>query len=128
MPDPKKILVVDDDLNLRETMVIILHNAGYDVACAENAQQGLLQMQTGKYNLVLLDHKMPDMTGLTLVTVIHGAYPGLPILFLTANGSPELEKEARERGVEGYLVKPADPEKILGLVESICPVNPDRQG
>jgi two-component system chemotaxis response regulator CheY len=126
MSSPKKILVVDDDLNLRETLGIILQNAGYEVACAENAQQGLLQLQTRNFDLVFLDHKMPDMTGLTLLTVLHRAYPGLPVLFLTASGSPELEKEARSRGVEGYIVKPADPETILALVQSICPVNRGR--
>ncbi len=119
---PKTILVVDDDLNLRQTLVIILRNAGYDVSFAENAEKCLLLLQTRNYDLMVLDHKMPDMNGMTLLSAIRRTYPDLPVFFLTGNGSPELEKEALEKGVKAYLVKPADPEKILALVKSICPV------
>ena len=118
---PKTILVVDDDLNLRQTLVIILRNAGYDVSFAENAQRCLLLLQTRIFDLLVLDHKMPDMNGMTLLSVIRRTYPDLPVFFLTGNGSPELQKEALEKGVKGYLVKPADPEAILSLVQSICP-------
>jgi len=123
MPSPKSILVVDDDLNLRQTLVMILRNAGYEVFFAENAQKCLLLLQTREYHLMVLDHKMPDMNGMTLLSVIRRTYPDLPVVFLTGNGSPELEKEAWEKGVKGYLIKPADPEKILALVGSVCPVN-----
>jgi CheY-like chemotaxis protein len=121
MPLSTSILVVDDDLNLRKTLVFILRNAGYDVSFAENAQKCLLLLQTRNYQLIVLDHKMPDMNGMTLLTAVRRTYPDLPVFFLTGNGSPELEKEAWEKGVKGYMVKPADPEKILSLIQSICP-------
>ena len=123
MSAPQSILVVDDDQNLRQTLVIILRNAGYEVFFAESAQKCLLLLQTRNYNLMVLDHKMPDMNGMTLLSVVRRTYPDLPIFFLTGNGSPELEKEAWEKGVKGYLLKPADPEKILLLVQSILPVS-----
>ena len=123
MSAPKSILVVDDDLNLRQTLVLILRNAGYEVFFAENAQKCLLLLQARGFDLMVLDHKMPDMNGMTLLSVIRKTCPDLSVFFLTGNGSPELEKEAWDKGVKGYLVKPADPEKILSQVQSICPVS-----
>ena len=122
MSAPQSILVVDDDQNLRQTLVIILRSAGYEVFFAENAQKCLLLLQTRNFNLMVLDHKMPDMNGMTLLSVVRRTYPDLPIFFLTGNGSPELEKEAWEKGVKGYLLKPAYPEKILSLIQSILPI------
>jgi DNA-binding NtrC family response regulator len=123
--EPKKsILVVDDDLNLRRTLVIILRNAGYDVWFAENAAQGLLQLQTRKFDLLILDYKMPEMDGIDLLKTIKNLLPELPVFFLTGNGSAELEQEAWKSGVRGYMVKPADPERILMLVRTLCPVDP----
>jgi DNA-binding NtrC family response regulator len=120
MAVPKFILVVDDDLNLRQTLVMILRSAGYDVSFAENAQKCLLLLKEREYDLMVLDHRMPDMNGLTLLTVVHNMYPRLPVLFLTGNGTSELEKEVSGKGVKGYLLKPVDPESILSQIRSIC--------
>ncbi len=122
MNPPKSILVVDDDTNLRKTMVIILHNAGYEVRFAENATQGLVQLQSRKFDLMILDYKMPELDGMVLLKTIRRLQPELPVFFLTGNGSPELEQEAWRNGVKGYLVKPADPERILMLVRTLCPI------
>jgi DNA-binding response OmpR family regulator len=121
MVSPKSILVVDDDPNLRQTLVMIIRNAGYEVFFAENAQQCLLLLKSRSYNLLVLDHKIPDMNGLSLLSVIRRMYPELPVLFLTSNGSSELKKAALEKGIRGYLVKPVDPEEILEQVHAICP-------
>jgi CheY-like chemotaxis protein len=115
----KCILVVDDDLNLRQSLVMILRNAGYDVAFAENAQKCLQLLNEREYDLMVLDHKMPDMNGLTLLSVVRNIYPRMPVVFLTGNGTPELEKEVTEKGVRAYLRKPVDPENLIGLIRSI---------
>jgi CheY-like chemotaxis protein len=118
----KTILVVDDDLNLRQTLVIILRNAGYEVEFAEDASKGMVLLQGRPYDLMILDYKMPGIDGLQLLKTVRNLHPDLPVFFLTGNGSPELEKEAQAYGVKGYLVKPADPERILQLVRSLCPI------
>jgi CheY-like chemotaxis protein len=100
---------------------MIIRGAGYEVYCAENAQKCLLLLNMREYDLMILDHKMPDMNGMTLLTIVRQMFPKLPVLFLTGNGSSELEKTAAAKGVRGYLVKPQDPEKILDVVRSICP-------
>jgi DNA-binding NtrC family response regulator len=124
MPSTRSILIVDDDANLRQSLMMIIRGAGYDVLFAENARRCLLLLNTRPFDLMILDHKMPDMNGTTLLTIVREMYPGMPVLFLTGNGSPELEKAAKAKGVRGYLVKPQEPEHILSLVRSICPNDP----
>jgi CheY-like chemotaxis protein len=111
MASGKTILVVDDDSNLRQTLVLILRSAGYEVEFAENAPKGMIQLQ-GR----------PEIDGLKLLKTVRNLHPDLPVFFLTGNGSPEVEAEARANGVMGYLVKPADPERILQLVRTLCPI------
>jgi DNA-binding NtrC family response regulator len=124
MGSSKTILVVDDDFNLRQTLVIILRNAGYDVEFAESAPKGMILLQSRAFDLMILDYKMPEIDGLQLLKTVRHLRPGLPVFFLTGNGSPELEKQAMDNGVKGYLVKPVDPERILQLVRNLCPILP----
>jgi DNA-binding NtrC family response regulator len=124
MGSSKTILVVDDDLNLRQSLVIILRNAGYDVEFAESAPKGMLLLQGRPFDLMILDYKMPEIDGLQLLKTVRNLHPDLPVFFLTGNGSLELEKQALANGVKGYLVKPVDPERILQLVRSLCPIYP----
>jgi len=125
MVSPKSILVVDDDLNLRKTLVMILQNAGYEVEFAESAPRGMLLLQSRKFDLMILDYKMPEVDGMYFLNAVRNLFPDLSVCFLTGNGSPELEAQAWKNGVKGYLVKPADPERILQLVRTLCPVNPE---
>lgn len=117
----KSILVVDDDPNLRQTLVMILRHAGYECFFAEDAERCLLLLKSRSYDLLILDHSIPDMNGLSLLTVIRRMYPDLPVLFLTGNGSPELKSAVQRNGIRGYLVKPVDPERILELIPRLCP-------
>jgi DNA-binding response OmpR family regulator len=121
MPSDRSILIVDDDPNLRQSLGLILRTSGYAVDAAENAQTCLLRLETRSFDLMILDQKMPDMNGMTLLTVVRHRFPSLPVLFLTGNGSSELEKRVLSDGAMGYLVKPVEPEAILDLVRSICP-------
>jgi DNA-binding NtrC family response regulator len=114
------ILVVDDDENLRRTLVQILRKEGYETDWAENAERSLQLLHDKPYTLVILDHKLPDMNGLTLLTAVRKMYPKLRVLILTGAGTDELRQEAANRGAWSYLRKPVDPETILDLIDSIC--------
>jgi DNA-binding response OmpR family regulator len=126
MDFPKSILVVNDDANLRQTLVMIIRNAGYEVFVAESAQRCLLLLKSRTYDLMVLDQKIHDTNGLTFVNVIRRMHPEMPVLFLSGNGPAGLERILRKRGIKGYLVKPVDPEKILDLVRTLCPNPPAR--
>jgi len=119
MPSKHAILIIDDDPNLCRTLALILTRAGYRVTTATHAHEALQYLQTGAYDLVFLDLKMPDIDGLTLLPEIRRCYPETPVLILTAYATPESTVEAIRRGARDYLSKPIDPGYILARVYAI---------
>lgn len=117
---PCSILVVDDDINLRRTLVQILQRAGYETDFAEDAERALRSLHERPYSLLILDHKLPDLNGLTVLTAVRRMYPDLRVLILTGVGTDQLRKEADVRGAWHFLQKPVDPEQIIALIKTIC--------
>ncbi len=105
-PQLKRILVVDDEPNLRNIICKFLIKRGFDVVGAENGQQALERLQEQEFDLVLTDVYMPVLGGEELVTTINGSHPHLPIVAMT--GFPEIEKAVKlmRSGVADYLRKP----------------------
>jgi DNA-binding response OmpR family regulator len=125
MPSMTSILIVDDEENLRRSLSLILKKTGYEVSCASKGQEAIEYLQSKPYDLMFLDLKMPDMDGLELLPRIHGMFPDLPVLILTAHATLESAIEAVRKGARDYLVKPIDPPLILARVEEI--LNEQRQ-
>jgi DNA-binding response OmpR family regulator len=119
MSGTKSILVVDDEPNLRKTLAAILQRAGYVVTTAGNADEAHQLLRAGAYGLVFLDIKMPDKSGLTLLTEIREMYPDIPIVLLTAHASLESAIDAVRKGANDYLLKPIDPPQILERVNQV---------
>ncbi len=119
MLSPHRILVVDDERNLRVSLTLIFERAGYSVSAAADAHEALDFLQAGAFDLVFLDLKMPDMDGLTLLRGIRNIYPDLPVLILTAHATLESAIEAVREGARDYLLKPVDPPQILARVREI---------
>jgi DNA-binding response OmpR family regulator len=116
---PGSILVVDDEQNLRHTMAFILKRAGYDVTTAENAHEALTILQSGAFDLIILDLKMPDVDGLSLLKMIRHNHPNLPVFILTAYGSLDTAIDALRLEARDYLQKPIDPAQLLERIERI---------
>ena len=114
-----KILVVDDEPKLARSLALILQRAGYGVTTAACADEALQLLQAGAYDLVFLDIKLPDQSGVQLLPQIRGLYPDMPVLMLTAHASLESAIEAVRAGARDYLLKPIDPEAILDRVQKI---------
>jgi two-component system, response regulator FlrC len=114
------VLVIDDDPNLRETLALILEQAGYQVSAANGATAGLTCLQARGYALVFLDIKMPDREGTSLLPEIRRLHPNLPVLILTAHVASEAEQEIWDKHATGLLTKPIDPESILERVRALC--------
>ncbi len=110
---PGKILIVDDEPALRQTLARILHQAGMEVTTAENGEQGLAFLETTSFDVVYMDIHMPGMAGLDVLDVVHSRYPGLPVLLLTAQPDLNSAVEALRRGATDYLLKPIKPEAII---------------
>jgi DNA-binding NtrC family response regulator len=113
----KKILIIDDEAQLRRSLFLILKLCNYQVTCAENAREGLQMLADGEYDLLFLDVKLPDGNGLSLLPTILQMHPALPVIILTAHGEQTAASEAVKMGARAYLLKPIDPEDILARVE-----------
>ncbi len=119
MPTDDTILIIDDEPKLARSLALILQRAGYRVSTAATAHEGLQALQAGAFDLVFLDIKLPDQSGIQLLPQIRSLYPDMPVIILTAHASLETAIEAVRSGATDYLLKPIDPEAILARVKKI---------
>jgi two-component system response regulator GlrR len=115
--NPTKILLVDDDADLRKLLSIRLKTAGHQVKAVTCGEEALAVLAHFKPRLVLSDLRMDGMDGLELFDSIRRDYPGLPVIILTAHGSIPDAVDATQRGVFGFLTKPFDGKELMDLVE-----------
>jgi CheY-like chemotaxis protein/anti-anti-sigma regulatory factor len=101
-----RILVVDDEENVRVTTAAILENEGYHVETAEDGREALGMVSRGRFDLVLTDLRMEDMDGITLLHELQTRFPNLVTVVLTGYASVESSIDALRQGVYDYLVKP----------------------
>jgi DNA-binding NtrC family response regulator len=114
VPEPKgRVLVVDDELDIRESLEILLSSEGYSVDQAQNAAEGLQKMESSGYDLVLLDLMMPDRSGMDVLQEVRQRDRETPIFMITAYGSVEAAVHALKLGANDYFSKPWDNEKLL---------------
>ena len=116
------LLVVDDDLDIREALQDVLEGAGYSVCCAADGQQALETLRCGRCapDLILLDLMMPRMNGFEFRDVQRRESGLCDIPVLLASADPALPQAARSLGVAGYLRKPLDLDDLLGTVDRLC--------
>ncbi len=119
MPTVARILIIDDDANLRQTLALVLQHAGYAVTTSCSAQEGLNCLEAHPFDLIFLDIAVPQMNGTALLPELRGRYPHIPVMILTSNLAPEPSTTLWQAGVSGYLSKPVDPEQILAQVSKL---------
>lgn len=113
----KTILVVDDEMGIRELLAEILFDEGYQVALAENAEQALAYRQTHQPDLVLLDIWMPDVDGIALLkTWVSEGLLTMPVVMMSGHGTIETAVEATRIGAVDFLEKPISLQKLLSTV------------
>jgi len=114
---PKLIILVENDVNLRQSIALILQRAGYLVTATECVYKALELVPSGKYNLLISDFNIPETTDV-LLPKIHTEYPQLPIVILTDQSDAEAAMESRLHNAH-FLVKPIAPERLLDSVGSV---------
>src|SRR5436305_3152138 len=107
------ILVIDDEPDIRESLEVLLTSEGYRVELAGNATEGLKRLESGAYDLVLVDLMMPDKSGMQVLDEVRMRDRETPIFMITAYGSVEVAVAALKRGANDYFPKPWDNEKLL---------------
>jgi ActR/RegA family two-component response regulator len=114
--DHARILVVDDDRGIRESLEAVLKEEGYEVDLAENGQQAIQKSKANYYNLALVDLRLPDMDGLKLLTDMMETVPKVVKIIITGYPSLQNAIEAVNRGADGYMVKPYKMEDLLRMI------------
>jgi DNA-binding NtrC family response regulator len=116
---PGRILVIDDEPDIRESLEALLSSEGYRVELAANAAEGLKRLEASTFDLILLDLMMPDKSGLQVLEEIRQRDRETPIFLLTAYGSVEVAVQALKRGASDYFSKPWDNDKLLIEIEQM---------
>ena len=113
-----RILIVDDDENIRNTMKAILEDEGYIVDTAVNGAEAIQKTQKTTYNIALLDIRLPDMEGVELLKLIREGVPRTRKIMVTGYPSMQNAINALNKNADAYLIKPVDIENLLATVKN----------
>src|ERR1700728_1616854 len=110
------ILVVDDELEIREGLEALLTSESFEVTLAETGQAGLQMLEDRPFDLVLLDVSLPDRNGLDMLREIRQRDPNLAIILITAYGSIDMAREAFKGGAQDYITKPWSNDELIAQI------------
>ncbi|MDP2920347.1 MAG: response regulator [Dehalococcoidia bacterium] len=116
-----KILVIDNEENLRKILQVNLTASGYEVITASNGEEGLALMEREKPDLVLLDIKMPGISGWEVLNILNSRpnLKDIPVIIMTAFLKSTEEARMKTTGVTGFLAKPFDVQELLDQVGKV---------
>lgn len=115
----KKILIVDDEKNMRDSLSQYLDGEGYKTVCASSGNEALKILTTTIFHAILLDLKMPGLDGLECIKIIRSKGDKTPILMMSAHGDIHDAVAAMKLGANDYVVKPFDPQELIIRLTSI---------
>jgi len=121
-----RILIVEDDLDLREALVDTLALAGIDYIEAGNGDEAIALLKQQTVDMVISDVNMPGMGGHELLAYLRQEYPVLPVALITAYGQVEKAVDAIRKGAVDYLMKPFEPEQLIALIRAQVSGVPDK--
>jgi DNA-binding response OmpR family regulator len=108
-----RILIIDDEATLRHSLTRILQGAGHAVTTAANGREGLDYLSQQPFDLVYLDIRMPDMSGLEVLRIVHRKFPLVSVILFTAQPDLNSAIQAMREGAIDYLLKPLKPQLII---------------
>jgi CheY-like chemotaxis protein len=114
-----RILIVDDAGPVVVLCVNVLQALGYAVRGANRGEIAIELLRKERFDLVVLDYKMPGMTGFEVYAQAKTLYPDLAVVLVTGHGTPEVVTEANRLGFDGILLKPFTSEELRGTVEKV---------
>ena len=115
----KKIMVVDDEIGIRDVLYNLFTSKGYEVVTAENGKRALEILKNTRPDLIIIDYRMPQMTGLETLKKIRGFDEKIRVVMLTAFGTPEVQKEALKLGVDDFLNKDMSTAEFIKHAEEV---------
>ena len=115
-----RVLIVDDEENIRKLVRLTLTKAGYDVIEAENGEKGIAAVRSGDNPLMLdaiiCDLNMPKINGMEAIAFFRQQFPSVPVVVLTGHPTVEGANTLFKQGIVEYLVKPVEPQKLIAAV------------
>ena len=128
---PKKVLVIDDEQMVLNSVKRILGRAGFDVEETLNGRQGLEWALNKTYDIVLTDIRMPDIGGMVILRDVKRAKPGVPVIIITGYANVQTAVQAMDLGAADYVEKPFTPDQLLKAVnlaiEHATSAKPEKQ-
>jgi DNA-binding NtrC family response regulator len=119
--DRTRVLVVDDDGEMRALLVDVLSEEGYDVEQVPNGAEALIRLRTESFAAIVLDKNMPGLSGLDLLPGLRTICPETPIIMITAFGDVATYVDAMEKGAFTYIFKPFRMEELLRVLQRALP-------
>ena len=120
LPDKHKVLVVDDEPDVRKVVKMTLNKAGYDVIEAEDGEKAIAAIQKGEnpllLDVIISDIRMPKINGVEAINYFQQQWPRVPLIVLTGFPDMEMATGFIKKGVVDYLVKPVEKEKLTTAV------------
>src|SRR6476659_3756358 len=116
-----RILIVDDEADIRKSIRLTLSKAGYQVVEAEDGEQAIKAIRSGDNPLmvdtIICDLVMPKVNGMEAIAFFRQQFPGVPVVVLTGHPNVDNASELFKQGVVDYLVKPIMPDKLLAAID-----------
>ena len=119
---PKRVLVIEDEANIVESLSFLLRQAGFEVSVANDGPDALRMAADAVPDVVLLDLMLPTMTGYEVLTKLReaDATSAVPVIVLTAKGQEEVRDAAMAHGASRFITKPYGNGEIVDAVRSLC--------
>jgi two-component system chemotaxis response regulator CheY len=118
----KTIMIVDDSASMRRVVGIALKGAGYDVIEGVDGKDALSKLKGQKVHMIISDVNMPVMDGITFLKAVKQmpAYKFTPVIMLTTESEESKKREGQAAGARAWVVKPFQPEQLIGAVQRLC--------
>jgi two-component system response regulator ResD len=117
--DKKRILIIEDDDEMRSLLKDFLEEEGYEADSAEKGTYAFKKLMTDPFDLIITDIRMPGYTGLEILPELKKLQPRIPIIVITAFGGEEVHLRALERGANAYLEKPVHLLQLRTLIHKM---------
>jgi DNA-binding response OmpR family regulator len=114
-----RILVIEDDEEMRSLLEDFLKEEGYEADSVRNGSEAFRKLTQGPFNLVITDIRMPGLTGLDILSAVKKLRLDMPVIVITAFGGEEVRRRSIARGADGYLEKPIHFHKLKSLIHKL---------
>lgn len=116
---PRKILIIDDEVRLRESMADFLSIMGNEVKLAEDGEEGIKVMEEFNPDIIICDLMMPKMDGLEFFSYLKKSSIEIPFILLTARSESTIRRQASSAGIKNFITKPFAFDNLIEKIESI---------